>query len=266
MFWTSRTSRFALVVLPAADCRRHCLQSVGSNSSTRPKRARQPAVSVQFSPLMSWTIADSGQVRSVGTTRPTPLPDRVGAKHSTCSGPSCRRYGPRDARGSRRLPRARPAPRISVSVRPTCRTICGRRLRLPSPPYRHRKGSYDRDDPAGRSDACPFDEHSWCVGIVGIPPPEEGRRKIDRNARREFKPGVPELGLIAEPPRRPLRRGPRRDQYDQDHGGFGPKVFWLRTCQLPRSPSPSSWQDVRNARVSMWTYREIGGMSRKTDG
>ena len=47
--------------------------------------------SVQFSPLMSWTIAEPGQVSSVGTTRPTPLPDRVGAKQSTCSGPSWRR-------------------------------------------------------------------------------------------------------------------------------------------------------------------------------
>jgi hypothetical protein len=36
-------------------------------------------------------IADSGQVKSVGTTRPTPLPLRVGAKQSTCSGPSWRR-------------------------------------------------------------------------------------------------------------------------------------------------------------------------------
>ena len=77
--------------LRAAGCRRRSRQSVGSNSSTRPKRARQPAVSVQFSPLMSWTIAEPGQVSSVGTTRPTPLPLRVGAKHSTCSGPSWRR-------------------------------------------------------------------------------------------------------------------------------------------------------------------------------
>ena len=37
------------------------------------------------------TIADPGQVRRVGTTRPTPLPLLVGAKHSTCSGPSWRR-------------------------------------------------------------------------------------------------------------------------------------------------------------------------------
>ena len=46
----------------AAGCRRRSRGSVGSNSSTRPKRARQPAVSCQFSPLMSWTIAEPGQV------------------------------------------------------------------------------------------------------------------------------------------------------------------------------------------------------------
>ena len=58
----------------ATDCRRRSRGLVGSNSSTRPKRARQPAVSCQFSPLMSWTIAEPGQVSSVGITRPTPLP------------------------------------------------------------------------------------------------------------------------------------------------------------------------------------------------
>ena len=50
--------------------------------------ARQPAVSCQFSPLMSWMTADPRQVSSVGNTRPTPLPERVGATASTCSGPS----------------------------------------------------------------------------------------------------------------------------------------------------------------------------------
>ena len=53
--------------------------------------ARQPAVSCQFSPLMSWTTAEPGQVNRVGSTRPTPLPERVGATASTCSGPSWRR-------------------------------------------------------------------------------------------------------------------------------------------------------------------------------
>ena len=85
------------------------------------------------------------------------------------------------------------------------------------------------EDSARRSDACAFDEHSWRIGIVGIPPPEEGRRKIDRNARREFKPGVTKLRLIAEPPRRPLRRGPRRDQHDgQDAGDLAPKYSGCR--------------------------------------
>ena len=51
----------------------------------------QPAVSCQFSPLMSWITAEPGQVRRVGTTSPTPLPERVGAKAMTWSGPSCRR-------------------------------------------------------------------------------------------------------------------------------------------------------------------------------
>src|SRR3546814_14859639 len=41
---------------------------------------------------MSWTMAEPGQVRSEGTTRPTPLPERVGAKQRICSGPSWRRY------------------------------------------------------------------------------------------------------------------------------------------------------------------------------
>jgi hypothetical protein len=54
----------------------------------RPCRARKPDVRVQFSPLMSCTMQLPGHVSRVGTTRPTPLPDRVGAKHSTCSGPS----------------------------------------------------------------------------------------------------------------------------------------------------------------------------------
>src|SRR3546814_4488502 len=61
------------------------------NSRQCEKRERQPAVICQFSPLMSWMTADAGQDSSVGTTRPTPLPERVGAKVRTCSGPSWRR-------------------------------------------------------------------------------------------------------------------------------------------------------------------------------
>ena len=90
MFWTSRTSfgplRTSSSGLKRADC-----GLVGSNSRQCEKRERQPAVSCQFSPLMSWMTADSFQLSSVGTTRPTPLPERVGATAITCSGPSWRR-------------------------------------------------------------------------------------------------------------------------------------------------------------------------------
>jgi hypothetical protein len=43
---------------------------VGSNSSTRPKRARHPAVRVQFSSLMSWTIAELTQSLSIEQGQP----------------------------------------------------------------------------------------------------------------------------------------------------------------------------------------------------
>src|SRR3546814_14045437 len=41
---------------------------------------------------MSWTMQLPGQVSKVGTTSPTPLPDRVGAKQRIYSAPSWRRY------------------------------------------------------------------------------------------------------------------------------------------------------------------------------
>jgi transposase-like protein len=45
----------------------------------------------QFSPLMSLTTTLDGQLSSVGSTRPTPLPERDGANARTCCGPSWRR-------------------------------------------------------------------------------------------------------------------------------------------------------------------------------
>ncbi|MGX1345835.1 hypothetical protein AB7M73_011095 [Bradyrhizobium japonicum] len=62
---------------------------VEQENSTMPraKTGRQ----LPISPLMSCTMAEPGQASNEGTTKPTPLPDRVGAKHKTCSGPSWRR-------------------------------------------------------------------------------------------------------------------------------------------------------------------------------
>jgi hypothetical protein len=52
----------------------------------RDRRARASRQSTQFSPLMSWTTADPSQMSRVGTIKPTPLPERVGAKHSHAPG------------------------------------------------------------------------------------------------------------------------------------------------------------------------------------
>ena len=51
----------------------------------------QPAVSAHNSPFKSVMTLLAPHDSSVGTTRPTPLPERVGANASTCSGPSWRR-------------------------------------------------------------------------------------------------------------------------------------------------------------------------------
>ena len=90
MFCTSRTS-CAPLRTSSSGLKRADSGLVGSNSRQWENCARQPAVSCQFSPLMSWMTAEPGQVSSVGSTRPTPLPERVGATASTCSGPSWRR-------------------------------------------------------------------------------------------------------------------------------------------------------------------------------
>src|SRR3546814_4916263 len=68
------------------------LASFGLKGQQGESLSRHPAVSVQFSPLMSWTTTLPVQDSSEGTTSPTPLPLRVGAKAMTCSGPSWRRY------------------------------------------------------------------------------------------------------------------------------------------------------------------------------
>src|SRR3546814_14358806 len=85
MFCTSRTScaprRTSSKGLYAAE-----RASTGLKQRQCEKRERQPAVSCQCSPLMSCTTTECGQDKSVGTTRPTPLPDRVGATTITCSG------------------------------------------------------------------------------------------------------------------------------------------------------------------------------------
>src|SRR3954454_15153124 len=94
MFWASLTSRDVNSRTSASGLKRELLDSsTGENlKQTCPHVLRKPAVLAQFSPLMSYTTIDSSHASRVGITRPTPLPDRVGANASKCSGPLCRRY------------------------------------------------------------------------------------------------------------------------------------------------------------------------------
>ena len=62
----------------------------GSNAA----RGRPGAEAGGQRPVLALDVVHDRRTRPCqqrGTTRPTPLPDRVGAKHSTCSGPSWRR-------------------------------------------------------------------------------------------------------------------------------------------------------------------------------
>src|SRR6266853_1601421 len=107
---------------------------------------------------------------------------------------------------------------------PACRTIGLDVLRFARPQDRQGDGDRDGDESAGRRDKGALDEYRWRIGIVGIPPPKERRRVIDRLALRQFEPGLPELRLKTEPPGRPLRCGPGRRQHNgQDESDLPPE-------------------------------------------
>ena len=107
---------------------------------------------------------------------------------------------------------------------PARRTIGLDVLRFARPQDRQGDGDRDGDESAGRRDEGALDEYRWRIGIVGIPPPKERRRVIDRHARRQFEPRLPELRLKTEPPSRPLRCGPGRRQHNgQDEGDLAPE-------------------------------------------
>src|SRR3546814_20053133 len=89
------------------------LASFGLKGQQGESLSRHPAVSVQFSPLMSWTTTLPVQDSSEGTTSPTPLPLRVGATAMTCSGPAWRRYSLPWRTRNRPVNRNRPARAIS---------------------------------------------------------------------------------------------------------------------------------------------------------
>ncbi len=100
-----------------------------------------------------------------------------------------------------------------VGVRPARRAVGLGVLRLAGAPDRHADGDGDRGEAAGGGDQRAFDEDAGRVGVVEVPPPEEGWRRIDRQPG-EIEPRRAELRLEAEPPRRPLRRAPDGGEHD----------------------------------------------------
>src|SRR5690606_33547696 len=108
-------------------------------------------------------------------------------------------------------------------LRPSCRTVGGDVARFPRPDDRHEDGGGDGEEAAGCRDDRALDEDRGRICIEGKPPPEEGRRIIDRPAR-QLEPRLTKLRLEAKAEHDPLRRRPGHRQNDsEDDGNLTPK-------------------------------------------
>ena len=179
---------------------------------------------------MSWTIAEPGQVSSVGTTRPTPLPrsGRREAQHMLGAvmaeivvAPAAEQHavtaeqaGVADLRASR----------------PARRAIGRDVLGLPGAPDRHGDRDGDGGDPAGCRDVGAFDEDRRAHRRRRR---TTTRRRLaaDRRASRDrSNQGWPSCGLEAEPPCGPFRRPPDEGEHNgADERAPGPRGSWSRS-------------------------------------
>ena len=106
-------------------------------------------------------------------------------------------------------------------------------FRFAGAPDRHADGDGYGDEAARRRDHPALGEDLRRVGVVEIPPPEERRRIVDRQAE-QGKPGRAELRLKAEAPCDILRRRPSGEQYDEeDDGDLAPQDFGRGHCCGP---------------------------------
>ena len=110
-------------------------------------------------------------------------------------------------------------------VGPTGRSVCVDVLGFARPQDRQKDRSSDGQKTARRRDQGTFDKDRRRIGIIGIPPPEEGGWIVDGHSE-QFKPRLSQLWLKAEPQSRPLCRGPGRGEHDQGHDDdLAPKDF-----------------------------------------
>ncbi len=84
---------------------------------------------------------------------------------------------------------------------------------------RHADRDRDGDEAARCRNTGAFEEDPWRIGVVGVPPPEERRREIDRHSRHDLEPGLAKLRLKTEAPSGPLRRPPGGGKHDQHNDG-----------------------------------------------
>lgn len=118
-------------------------------------------------------------------------------------------------------------------------------LRLAGAPDGHGDRNARGDDPARSRDIRPLVEDRRRVGVIGIPPPEKGRRRVKREMQN-LEPGASEFRLKSEAPCRPLGRGPDRQQDDGEDGDdLTPENFGCGHCSRPfvlggiaHNPSP----------------------------
>ncbi len=146
-----------------------------------------------------------------------------------------------------------------ILVGPPRRAIGRDVARLARPPHRHPDRDADRGEPAGAGDQRPLVEDARRVGVVPVPPEEEGRRRIDRHAPDHIHRRA-ELRLKPQTPRHPLRRSPHRGEHDEEDddqltpedlgGGHGPRRF-AREASVARPPP-------RERRIRL-AQRENGG-------
>ena len=94
--------------------------------------------------------------------------------------------------------------------RPAGRAVGLDGLGLPCARHRHADRDRDGDEATRCRDVRAFEEDRRRIGVIGVPPPEERRRQIDRQAWRKPEPGLAKLRPVTEPPGGPLRGSPGR--------------------------------------------------------
>src|SRR6185312_15744573 len=84
-------------------------------------------------------------------------------------------------------------------------------------PNRHADRDGSRDQTARRGDVGTFHKDRRCVGVIGIPPPEEGGRQVKWKTE-QAEPGLAQFRLEGQPPGHPFGRAPNAEEDNRKNG------------------------------------------------